>query len=86
MKSKKLGKPISKAEIHGITIHGIWLHIDSTEYFLPFSEYPWFKNASLANILDLKLINNHHLRWERLDIDLELDSLNNLEKYPLKYN
>ena len=85
MKLKKLGKNTSKTEVVGITLHGLWLHVDSTEYFLPFAEYPWFKKACLADIQKLELINSHHLRWENIDVDIELASLNNLEKYPLKY-
>ncbi|MEY3370404.1 MAG: hypothetical protein RLZZ361_1074 [Cyanobacteriota bacterium] len=85
MKLKKHGKSTSKTEVVGVTQHGLWIHVNSQEFFLPFTEYPWFKKASLSDLLDLKLIHNHHLRWENLDIDLELESLNNLEKYKLKY-
>lgn len=85
MKLKKHGKSTSKTEVVGVTQHGLWIHVNSQEFFLPFTEYPWFKKASLSDLLDLKLIHNHHLRWENLDIDLELESLNNLEKYSLKY-
>jgi hypothetical protein len=72
-------------EVVGVTQHGLWIHVNSQEFFLPFAEYPWFKKTSLFDLLDLKFIHNHHLRWENLDIDLELESLNNLEKYKLKY-
>lgn len=85
MKLKKHGKSTSKTEVVGVTQHGLWIHVNSQEFFLPFTEYPWFKKASLPDLLDLKLIHKHHLRWENLDIDLELESLNNLEKYKLKY-
>jgi hypothetical protein len=85
MKLKKHGKSTSKTEVVGVTQHGLWIYVNSQEFFLPFTEYPWFKKASLSDLLDLKLIHNHHLRWENLDIDLELESLNNLEKYKLKY-
>lgn len=85
MKLTQHGKNISEPEIVGITMHGLWLHVNEVEYFLPFEEFPWFKEARLGEIQEIKLIRDHHLRWDKLDIDLELDSLKNLQNYPLKY-
>ena len=84
MKLKKLGKNTSKkAEVLSISPFGIWILVYNEEYFLPYDNFPWFKEASVKNILDLKLEHKSNLRWEALDIDLELESLKNLEKYPL---
>jgi hypothetical protein len=83
-KLKKLGKNTSKVEVH-TTENGLWLLVNDAEYFLPLTEYPWFKKASLGQLHDVSLINNYHLRWPQLDVDLELESLDNLEKYPLKF-
>ena len=85
MKSEKAGKDISQTEITNISNFGIWLYVKGTEYFLPFVEYPWFKEAKLGEIMSVELLHNHHLRWEKLDIDLELDTLPDPDKYPLIY-
>ncbi len=85
MKSKLHGKSISQVEVSNIDVHGFWLYIEDSEYFLPFKEYPWFKNAKIKEILKVKFLHSHHLYWPDLDIDLELASLKNPDKYPLKY-
>ena len=84
MKSKGFGRNISKVEVSNISPNGLWILAGGKEYFLPHREFPWFENASLRAIHDVRLLHQHHLYWESLDIDLELESLENLEKYPLK--
>ncbi|MFN0116775.1 MAG: DUF2442 domain-containing protein [Elusimicrobiota bacterium] len=85
MKSSVLGKSISKAEVLDISPFGVWLHVHGKEYFLAYQDYPWFKNSKVSDIYNLKLLNNSHLYWPNLDIDLEVSSLVNPEKYPLIY-
>lgn len=84
MKSKKLGKNISEIEIHS-SPNGIWLLVHDTEYFLPYEEYPWFQAAKISDLYTVKLLHTTHLHWPTLDVDLDLDSLDNTEKYPLVY-
>lgn len=84
MKSEKRGKNTSKVEVSHISTQGIWLLIENTEYFLKYKDFPWFKNARVRDIQNVQLFHKHHLHWKSLDIDLELESLKSLEKYPLK--
>ena len=83
MKSKKLGKNISETEVTNISKHGFWMLINGKEYFLAFKDFPWFREATISQITNVKLIHSQHLYWTDLDVDLELESLENLEKYPL---
>ena len=85
MKSKKNGKNTSALKIESISKTGFSLFLDNKKYLLNFTEYPWFKNASGEEILNVKLLNSHHLYWESLDIDLELDSIKNPASYPLAF-
>ena len=85
VKLKKLGKNISKAEVVQISPHGIWLLVSRKEYFLSYEDFPWFKRATVAQISKLKLLNERHLHWPDLDVGLEMDTLKNLEQYPLVY-
>ena len=85
MKLKSLGKNILNAEVVQISLHGIWLLVKGTEFFLSYEQFPWFKEATIAQIHNLKLLHGFHLRWPDLDVDLELDSLIHPEKYPLTY-
>lgn len=84
MKSSKSGNNTSKAEVQGISNHGFWLLINGEEFFLTYKDYPWFVNATVKEIYNLKFSFGHHLHWPDLDIDLDLDSLRHPEKYPLK--
>jgi hypothetical protein len=52
-------------------------------YFLPFEQFPWFKDAMIGEIQDVKLLHGKHLYWEKLDIDLSIDQLVNPDEYPL---
>jgi hypothetical protein len=84
MKSDKIGKNISEIEIH-TSPFGMWLLVLDTEYFLSYKDYPWFKEAKVSDIYDVQLLQGSHLHWKALDVDLDLDTLENPEKYPLTY-
>jgi hypothetical protein len=83
MKSLKRGKSIL-VSIENITPFGIWLFVKDSEYFLSYQDYPYFKDKTLKSIQNVKLVHDYHLYWPDLDIDLEIDNLENPEKYPLK--
>lgn len=85
MKSKKRGKNTLKAEVQGVMPTGIWLLVRDKEYFLDYVHFPWFKKAPANKVFDVKLIHDRHLHWRALDVDLELESLRNKDKYPLIY-
>lgn len=83
MKLKDPGKNISRISILNISEFGIWILVYGKEYFLPYKDFPWFKNARLTEIHNVRLHHGFHLYWPDLDVDLHLDSINNLEKYCL---
>ena len=85
MRLKSPGKNTSNVEVTQISINGIWLLVKDTEYFLSYEEFPWFEKATVAQIHNVGLLHGFHLRWQDLDIDLHLDSLKDVEKYPLIY-
>ena len=74
----------SVAEVTNISRHGVWVLVDERELFMPFEDFPWFRNASINSVLKLERPQPHHLYWPELDIDLTVDSIENPEKYPLK--
>ena len=85
MTSKTLGKDTLDVEVSNISPHGFWLFVIDKEYFLPYGQFPWFKDATVKQICDVQLLHGYHLFWPELDVDLELNSLKNPEKYPLTY-
>ena len=71
------------ARVSEISQAGIWLTLKEKELFLSFDNFPWFKNASMSAIQNVKLLNQHHLYWSALDIDLALESIEDPEHFPL---
>ena len=86
MSSVPLGTSISAAEVTNISRHGVWLLVDDRELFMPFDEFPWFRNASVDSVLNLERPRANQLHWPALDVDLTVDSIEHPEKYPLKAN
>jgi hypothetical protein len=70
--------------VENITPFGVWIFVNNKEYFLSYKDYPYFKDQTLGCIQNVKLLHGYHLYWPDLDVDLEIDNLENPEKYPLK--
>ncbi len=83
MKSEMLGIDTSGVEVTQISKHGIWLLLQDKEHFLSFENFPWFKDASVSAIHHVELLNEHHLYWPDLDIDLAIESIEHPELFPL---
>ncbi|MFH1572586.1 MAG: DUF2442 domain-containing protein [Acidobacteriota bacterium] len=83
MKSKMRGSDTLEVEITNISKHGFWLLLENRELFLPFDLFPWFKNASVQAILRVERPRAGHLHWPDLDVDLEVESIEHPERYPL---
>ena len=83
MRSAQLGKSISEAEVTNISKHGFWLLIGAREFFLPFEEFPWFRDVPVRKLLNVELPHPHHLYWPELDVDLAMESIEHPERFPL---
>ena len=83
MKSSTLGRSTSPVEVTNVSPHAFWLLVGDEEFFVPFKDFPWFKDASIRQISHVELPSAHHLYWPDLDIDLAVDSLTHPEHYPL---
>ena len=85
MKASAHGRRIAGAEVQGVLKDGLWLLVRGREYFLPFALYPWLRMASVSVLQHVKLLHDHHLYWPELDVDVELESLEHPDRYPLTY-
>lgn len=81
MKSVKLGKHTS-VEVSNVSTNGFWLLIEEKERFVPFADFPWFKEARIRELVNVELQSPNHLYWPDLDIDLAVDSIDHPERYP----
>jgi hypothetical protein len=85
MTSSTRGEGTFQVEIGNIDSHGVWLLIADKEYFLSYESFPWFRKATVEQIIHVELLHEQHLRWPELDVDLCLESLDNPESFPLIY-
>lgn len=85
MNSSKSGTGISECSVTSINDLGFWVLIENMEYFVPFSDYAGFKEASVNQILNVRFHPPYQLYWEGLDIDIELAALTKPESFPLVY-
>jgi hypothetical protein len=83
MKSETLGSATSEVEVTQISTHGIWLLLHEKERFLSFEDFPWFKLASVSAIHNVEHLNEHHLYWPDLDVDISVQSIENPSSFPL---
>src|SRR6185295_14307293 len=83
MRSAQRGKSTSAVEVTNVSANGFWMLLDGEELFLEFKRFPWFREATIGQILKVERPARHHLYWPELDVDLEVDSIRNPEKYPL---
>jgi hypothetical protein len=74
---------ISKCEVTDINKNGIWIFIEGEEHFIPVKEFSLFKDAAVDKIFKVTCLPPNHLYWEELDVDIELDSIEHPENYPL---
>ena len=71
-------------EIFNISGSGIWLWADGTEMFLDYANFPWFKNATVKQILNVEEPTRGHFYWPDLDVDLTTDIIEHPERFPLR--
>jgi len=83
MRSAQLGKHISEVEVTNVSQHGFWLLIDKRELFVPFAQFPWFREVPIGKLLNVELPHPHHLYWPDLDVDLAVESIEHPERFPL---
>ncbi len=85
MISSKNGTGTLEFEITNIERMGFWILIDNREYFASFNDFPDFKEATIEQILNVKRIDQKQYHWPDLDIDIDIDSLESPEDFPLIY-
>ena len=70
-------------EVTNVSTHGFWLLLRGEEVFVPFDDFPWFRQARIGQLTNVELLSAEHLYWPDLDVDLAVDSLYHPERYPL---
>jgi len=69
--------------VTNVSKHGFWLILAERERFLAFDAFPWFRRATIEELVNVELAAPGHLRWPALDVDLAVDSIDHPGDYPL---
>ena len=84
MTSQAPGKNTLAVEVTNISSHGIWLLTGDKELFMPYDEFPWFKDIPVGKIINVEEPTPGHFYWPELDVDLGIESIEHPERFPLK--
>ena len=79
-----LGTTTLGAEVTNVSGHCVWILLDDEELALLYTEFPWFKAATIHQILNVRRPAADHLFWPDLDIDLSVESIRHPERFPLR--
>jgi hypothetical protein len=77
------GAATSEAEVTHVSAHGFWLLLGDEELAVPYAQFPWFKKATIEQLLAVERPTPNHLYWPQLDIDLAVESLRHPDAFPL---
>jgi len=75
-------------EVTNISPHGFWVLLENgsaerEELFLPFTDFPWFRAATIEQLCKVERPSADHLYWPQLDIDLSVHSIRDPAAFPL---
>lgn len=71
-------------EVTNISTHGIWLLADGEELFMPYDDFPWFKDQPVKSIINVKEQSSGHFYWPDIDVDLTKEMIEHPDRFPLK--
>jgi len=85
MNSATLGTNTSAVEVTNISAHGFWILDGSSgqELFLSFQDFPWFADATISQIREVRREGAAVFHWPSLDVDLDLERIRHPERFPL---
>lgn len=72
-----------EVEVTNVSAHGLWVLLGDEEHHVAFSDFPWFKKATIEQLSDVQRPTENHLYWPQLDIDLSVESLRDPAAFPL---
>jgi hypothetical protein len=78
------GTITSAVEVTNVSVHGFWLLVGDEELAVSFSDFPWFKKATIEQLSDVQRPTENHLYWPQLDVDLSVESIRDPSAFPLR--
>jgi hypothetical protein len=84
MNSPAHGKGTLAVEVTNVSGHGVWLLSHGKELFIPYDDFPWFKDQPINAILNVEELSSGHFYWPTIDVDLTEEIIEHPERFPLK--
>ncbi len=63
--------------------HGIWLLTHDEGLFIPYQDFPWFKEQTTEAILNVEELSPGHYYWPVIDVDLTREIIKYPGRFPL---
>ena len=70
-------------EVTNVSMHCFCLFLGDEELAVPFTDFPWFKKATIEQLSDLQRPAEEHLFGPQLDVDLSVESIRRPDSFPL---
>ena len=83
MSSSGPGKTTSEVEVTNISAHGVWLLVRGRELFMPYADFPWFRDQPVKAIVKVEEPVPGQLHWPDIDVDLTVEMIEHPERFPL---
>ena len=74
----------SAIKVTHISSHGIWLLAHGEELFMPYKDFPWFKQQPIEAILNVEEPSPDHYYWPAIDVDLTKEIVKYPDRFSLK--
>ena len=71
------------ASVLMINAQGIMLSVLGRDYFLSYNRIPWMQDAPIRSVLNVQMSGPDAIEWPDLNVDLEIESLQHPERFPL---
>ncbi len=84
MSSLARGNSTLAVEVTNISAHGIWLLAHEKELFMPYEDFPWFKDQTVKSIINVEEPSSGHFYWPDIDVDLTDEMIEHPDRFPLK--
>jgi len=76
------GNSTSAVEITHISQHGVWLLAHDRELFMPYTDFPWFRDQPVGAILNVEEPSPGHYYWPDIDVDLTDEIIEQPQRFP----
>ena len=84
MSSEPPGISASKVDVTDTSAHGISLLACEEEHSLSYKDFPWFKDAIVGEILEVREPTPGQLYWPELEVELGLETIRFTDRFPLR--